>query len=315
VLIWIVGQGGLLGSAIAHTAKNLATINIFLADPISWDNSELARIEFSGLSERFAMEAGDAPWAIIWSAGHATVASSEDDTAKELEALTTLCESVKRNTPRGDGAFFLSSSAGGVYAGSQNPPFTIETEPAPLSAYGRLKLAQEDSARTQLSGICPVIIGRISNLYGPGQDLSKLQGLISALARAAVTRKPINMFVSLDTIRDYIYADDAAAQILGIVHDAAHSSSSAASSRTLILASGQPVSLGYLINLVHDVARIKVPVALGAHSSAAAQSRDLRLIPTVTDLREQMPSTPLAAGVKNVYLDVLQRVQRARSLS
>ena len=314
MLIWIVGQGGLLGSALARAADSDPNLTVFKADPISWGDTEIVANEFSRLAERFAAEAGDEPWGIIWAAGHATVSSSETDTAIELEALHSLCEAVQHTAPSGEGAFFLSSSAGGVYAGSQNPPFSVDSEPVPLSPYGRLKLAQEDSARGQLSGICPVIIGRISNLYGPGQDLTKLQGLISALARAAVTRKPINMFVSLDTIRDYIYIDDAASQILGIVKGAARTGAPSANA-TYVLASGQPVSLGYLINLVHDIARIKVPVALGAHSSAAAQSRDLRLIPTVTALHDQMTSTPLAAGVKNVYLDVLQRVQRASSLS
>ena len=314
MLIWIVGQGGLLGSALARAVDSDPNLTVFKADPISWGNAELVTHEFSRLAERFSAEASDEPWGIIWAAGHATVSSSETDTAIELDALNSLCEAVQHNTPAGNGSFFLSSSAGGVYAGSSNPPFSVDTEPVPLSAYGRLKLAQECSARNQLSGICPVVIGRISNLYGPGQDLTKLQGLISALARAAVTRKPINMFVSLDTIRDYIYIDDAASQIVGIMKNAARTGAPTANA-TFVVASGQPVSLGYLINLVHDIARIKVPVALGAHSSAAAQSRDLRLIPTVTDLHDQMPSTPLAAGVKNVYLDVLQRVQRASSLS
>jgi UDP-glucose 4-epimerase len=227
-----------------------------------------------------------------------------------LEALNSLCEAVQHKTPSGEGSFFLSSSAGGVYAGSQNPPFSVDSEPVPLSPYGRLKLAQEELAQERFSGTCPVLIGRISNLYGPGQDLSKLQGLISALTRAAVTRKSINMFVSLDTIRDYIYADDAAGQILHVVHDAVRSRSGA-SNATLILASGQPVSLGYLINLVQDVTRVKVPVALGAHASSAVQSRDLRLTPTRGPWRDQTLSTPISAGVKTVFLDVLERVQRS----
>ncbi len=310
MLIWIVGQGGLLGSALARAADSDPTLTVFDADPISWGNAELVAHEFSRLAERFSAEASDEPWGIIWAAGHATVSSSETDTGIELDALNSLCEVVQHNTPAGEGSFFLSSSAGGVYAGSSNPPFSVDTEPVPLSAYGRLKLAQEDSARNQLSGICPVVIGRMSNLYGPGQDLSKLQGLISALTRAAVTRKPINMFVSLDTIRDYIYVDDAAGQILHVVHDAVRTRS-AASNATLILASGQPVSLGYLINLVQNVTRVRVPVALGAHASSTVQSRDLRLTPTRGDWRDQTLSTPISAGVKKVFLDVLERVQRS----
>ena len=41
--------------------------------------------------------------------------------------------------PAGHG-FFLASSAGGVYAGSADPPFTEHTEPAPISPYGQAKL-------------------------------------------------------------------------------------------------------------------------------------------------------------------------------
>lgn len=309
MLIWIVGQGGLLGSAIARGAAEIPDFTIFTADPISWGSEKVVQEEFESMAARFALQAGDDPWAIIWAAGHATVSSSEAETAVELEALTSLCQSIRRNPPPGRGSFFLSSSAGGVYGGSLNPPFSIATEPAPLSPYGRLKISQEAAATRELSDICPVNIGRISNLYGPGQDLAKLQGLISALARAAVTRKPINMFVSLDTIRDYIYADDAARQILQISVDSSFSNVSNTGC-TYILASGQPVSLGYLINLVQDIARVKVPIALGAHASAAAQSRDLRLTPTQGAWRDQNPSTPISAGVKSVFLDVLERAQR-----
>jgi UDP-glucose 4-epimerase len=311
VLIWIVGQSGLLGSALARTSRSDSSFTLFTTEPISWGETELACIKLSSLSKQFALEADGDLWAIIWAAGHATVASSEEDTLSELHTLQSLCESVKRNPPRGRGAFFLSSSAGGVYAGSTNPPFSLETEPVPLSAYGRLKLAQEHTVRSELSGVCPVVIGRISNLYGPGQDLAKLQGLISALARAAVTRKPINIFVSLDTIRDYLYVNDAADQILRLVSDAA-ASASTGTDGTHILASGKPVSLGYLINLVQDIARVKVPVALGAHASAVAQSRDLRLVPSPMSAGTEFQTTPLSAGVKNVFLDVLQRAQEAR---
>ncbi len=312
MLIWIVGEGGLLGSALARTARNESSNSLFLAEPLPWGHVDSVRTQFERLAERFAAEAAHEPWAVVWAAGRATVASSAADAESELEALTSLCVALKNHTPSGRGAFFLSSSAGGVYAGSENPPFSIETVPAPLSAYGQLKLDQEAAAGRVLSDVCPVMIGRISNLYGPGQDLSKLQGLISALARSAVTRIPINMFVSLDTIRDYIYADDAAQQILHLVQRSIDGVSDEAVSR-FILASGQPVSLGYLVNLVQDIARVRIPVALGAHASAAAQSRDLRLLPTVNegDWKAGSPSTPLAAGVKNVFLDVLERVQRA----
>ncbi len=54
-----------------------------------------------------------------------------------------------------------------------------------------------------------MLIGRLSNLYGPGQSLSKPQGLISHVGRAALRREPVSIYVPLDTIRDYLFAADA----------------------------------------------------------------------------------------------------------
>ncbi len=174
----------------------------------------------------------------------------------------------------------------------------------PLSAYGELKLRQEQLAIDYLTGLVPVTIGRISNLYGPGQNLAKLQGLISRLALSAVTRQPINIFVPLDTIRDYVFADDAA---MAVIHAATRARLHQSEQPAIeVIASGQAATVGQLIRTMDQVARRKVPVALGMHPSAAAQAADLRMQPT----HKPETITPLPAGIKAVYLDILARVQR-----
>ena len=55
------------------------------------------------------------------------------------------------------------------------------------------------------------VLGRLANVYGPGQTLGKPQGLLSQLCLADATGRPLPVFVSMDTIRDYLYAGDAAA--------------------------------------------------------------------------------------------------------
>ena len=65
--------------------------------------------------------------------------------------------------------------------------------------------------------------------------------------------------------------------------------------------------------MMQDVAHTKIPVAYGNHSSASAQARDLRLVPTNAKQAETLVNTPLSAGVKNVYLDILNRYQLALS--
>ena len=102
-------------------------------------------------------------------------------------------------------------------AWSSSPPFTELHEARSISAYGDAKLAAERAAAefAARSGV-NVLTGRISNLYGPGQNLAKPQGLVSHICRAQLSGQPISVYVSLDTVRDYLYVDDAS----GLICDA-----------------------------------------------------------------------------------------------
>jgi len=305
LITWVIGAGGLLGSAIS---SEIETENLFPAQPVPWADPDAAELILQQDAHRFCQSAAGDEWAIIWVAGAATVAASPEQAAAELRMLEALALAVAANPPSGRGVFFLSSSAGGAYAGSNNPPFTNATEPISVSAYGDLKLAQEAASREILMGTCPVIIGRFSNIYGPGQNLDKMQGLISRLALAGATRQPINIFVSLDTIRDYIYVEDAARVALQWVHEVMRSQQPA-DATVAVIASGQPTALGQLIRLIEDIAKTKIPVALGSHASASAQVADLRLQPTLTATPLPHAPMPLPAGAKRVYLDVLERTR------
>ena len=299
--VWVVGAGGLLGKALSLELSQDSNFTVFSGQHIPWEDSPRTEAIFEQDFHELTRQAGANPWAVIWAAGRASTSTMKIETETELATFKSLVR-VMSNTNQ-QGAFFLTSSAGGVYAGSSDPPFSIETIPHPLSHYGELKLAQEEVAKEQLSKNCKVIIGRISNLFGPGQDVNKLQGLISQLIVSALTKKPIDIFVSLDTMRDYIYVDDAAKIIANLVIKESRAES------THIIASGQPVSLGYLIQLAQDISRTRIPIAIGAHASSAAQARDLRLTPTENPNNSN--ATTLPAGIKNVYLDILQRRQNA----
>jgi UDP-glucose 4-epimerase len=299
--VWVVGAGGLLGSALSRELNRNPHFTIFTGQEINWTDPDQIDLTFKQDFDELTLQAGTNPWAVIWAAGRASTASTKIDTETELASFTSLVEVISNTNHQG--TFFLASSAGGIYAGSSNPPFSIDTIPKPLSPYGELKLAQEKLAKEKLPNNCTVIIGRVSNLFGPGQDVNKLQGLISQLVVSALTKKPIDIFVSLDTLRDYIYVDDAAKIIANLVISESRTQS------THIIASGQPVSLGYLIQLAQDISRTRIPIAVRAHASSAAQARDLRLTPT--DNLVNSNATTLPAGIKNVYLDILQRRQNA----
>jgi len=76
-------------------------------------------------------------------------------------------------------------------------------------------LVTEWSQRNEASAL----IGRIANLYGPGQNISKPQGIISQICRSYLLGYPLSIYVSLDTLRDYIFAPDCAALVADALLD------------------------------------------------------------------------------------------------
>lgn len=299
MITWIIGSGGMLGSALARRSGSL-----YQPGPVPWGDPQAAQETLHRQARGLESAAQDGPWRVLWAAGAATTSSPQQETDAELRSLQGVISGLRSALPRGPGAFFLTSSAGGVYAGARGAPFTRATPPAPLSPYGHLKLAQEEMTADALGPLIPVIIGRVSNLYGPGQNLAKLQGLVSRLALAAVTRQPINIFVPLETIRDYIYCDDAARAVLTST-DAALEDGASPGVTIDIIASGRGATVGQLIRTMDEIAKRRVPVALGTHPSSQAQALDLRLRPTVVPA----DITPLPVGMKAVHDDILRRTQ------
>ena len=308
-LTWTIGAGGLIGSAIHAQAKNP-----FHASVIPWADSEAALRALALNLTDFKAQSASGPWTIIWAAGAATVASSESETSKETLVIKGFLELLRAEQPLGRGVFFLVSSAGGVFAGAKNPPFDETSKPNPISPYGYAKLANEQLAQEILIYTCQVVIGRFSNIYGPGQKLTKLQGLISRLALSAVTKVPINIFVPLSTVRDYIYVEDAVAAAhawINAAHAGADTSTRAQSNSAVkLIAAGQGTSIGQLIRITQDVSHRKVPIAMGSHPSSTVQAADLRFTPSIPP-GDTLPATSMPVGVKHVVDSILRQLQQS----
>ena len=232
------------------------------------------------------------------------MAATPEEGEQELATFERFIGALTNAQPKGQGSFTLVSSAGGVYAGSHSPPFTSASQARPISTYGNLKLAQEQAiAQLPQHGISTTIT-RVSNLYGPGQDLRKLQGVVSRLCWSGISKDEVNIFVPLDTLRDYIYVDDAAARIL---HWSKPESSMPHNDPIVrVVASGQPMGLGHVINTVQDVLHMRIPVSFGTHATASFQALDLRLIPDADAAITNLPITPFPAGVRRVFEGLLQ---------
>lgn len=303
MILWVIGAGGLFGSAIVRAAVRRGD-TVIQSTGVPWANPDETErrlhADFLKLQHLVHNNTDASPWGIVWAAGSATTASSPEACADELRAFTRYLTALRDwCAPLPIGRFFLTSSAGGIYAGSPNPPFTSSTPPQPLGDYGKLKLEQEEVCELLLSNRFRIVKGRVANLYGPGQDTTKLQGLISRLCLASITRETMTVFVPLDTLRDFIYVDDAAALALhwtDVAEPGAH---------VRVIASGEPTTLGHVITTTRDVVRTQIPIAYGIHASASVQAPDIRLVPDDDAVTRNMERTPLSAGVRLVYLDLL----------
>lgn len=298
-LIWTIGSGGLIGSAIDQQSQHP-----YIAQSINWQDNFLALSDLKeNLADFTAQSIRYDNWAIVWAAGAATTATTAERAWLELELFTKFLNELALTSTAKPGEFILISSAGGIYAGSSNPPFTEATVPAPIGIYGDLKLSQERTAEEILkSSQVGLSIARVSNAYGPGQDLKKLQGLISLLALSTIQREPINLFVPLSTVRDFIFTADLARMLQEMIYFP----NGPGEPRIKILASENGTSLAYLIKVCQNVFHRKIPIAMGSHPSSKVQAADLRFKSLVENCASQ-ESTALEVGIKVVYDDILHR--------
>jgi UDP-glucose 4-epimerase len=301
VKTWVVGAGGLVGSAVARATG----LRAFESVKVPWGTDRAAGVLGDEL-DRFADWVGDDDWGIVWAAGSGMMLTSQSALDLELELLESFCGRLPGRFPHGRGGFYLVSSAGGVYAGSAGPPFGLATPPRPLNAYGRMKLAQENLAIDTLSSRLPVSIGRLSNAYGPGQDLFKQQGLITQLAISALLNRPVTIFAPLPTLRDYIYVDDAAGFVSSDIQRMTRMDEPRVTRR--IVSSGRAASIAELIAIVERTSGRSFPVI---HRLADG--------PFFLDLRLQASGevgsaqgTPLEAGVGLVLQDLVRQLADGR---
>lgn len=290
-LAWVVGSGGLLGRALSRRARRIG-IDVFDASAVTWADPGLRARQLRANAERFSTLAAGRTAFVLWAAGNTSVASTTAETQSENGVLRDLISSVREITGPSSLAFFLASSAGGVYAGSTSPPFDSASDVAPISPYGESKLWQESYVQHELSAHARIKISRLSNLYGTA--LSNRRGLVTRLCNAALTREALNLFVPQDTLRDYCFADDAAELVWKDLL------SSSSGGRISVIGSGSAVTVAHVIHSVERVTHRRVPIALGVDPESARQPIDLRLTPDWTRTDPAFQPTTLEVGIKRV---------------
>lgn len=304
--VWVVGSGGLLGKGVVAELRR-RHIPV-LTSSIPWDLPEAAVAElWKGAAALQAASRGGG-WQIAWCAGAGVTGTTQAALDLELLVLRKALEGfaeILATSPEALGRIFLASSAGGVFAGSPNPPYTEQSPVAPLAPYGWAKLQAEEtvSAFAKATG-ARAFIGRVSNLYGPGQNLNKAQGLLSVFAKANVTRQPVTIYVSLDTLRDYLYVEDAARLVVSGLNRLSESDVSPGETVVKILASQRADTIGSIIGACRTVFKRRPLVVLGASPHSKVQAMDLRMRSTVWPELDRHMVTPLTTGLDATARDI-----------
>lgn len=290
-LVWVIGRGGLLGRAVSRSIGERTRWD----QPIRWDDADVDD-QLDSAAAAFVHAAADGPWSVIWCAGAGVIGTSPASLERETRSLERVLAGLRNSAP---GRFFLSSSAGGVYGGSTALPITETTEPAPLGEYGRNKLRQEAlvSEWSATTGHRSAI-GRIANLYGPDQSLSKQQGLISQICLSNILRHPITIYVPLDTIRDYMYADDCGKRVVALIRRL--DSQAAGSAVVKIIAAGRPISIAGVLAETSRVLRRKPMIGIASSPSSRFQGSTLVFESRVWPELDAAELTTLPVGVAHV---------------
>ena len=310
---WVIGGSGLLGSAV-QSALNVEKWEPRQYRRFSWDNPDALREQFQASVAEFLEAIPAGIWRIFWCAGAGVVGASEEKLKQETQNLSTFLEVlgnalVGRN--HSDGLFFLASSAGGLYAGSSESPATELTIPVPINSYGWAKLDQELLVHNFSNATnTPVFVGRIANLYGPGQNVKKPQGLISQICLSILQQRSCTIYVPLETSRDYLYSADAG-QIICRCCDILQSGSSLQTSLviTKIIASGHNSTISQIIGECRRVTKRPLRVASAVNKATKQQPKELRFQSLVLPNINARTGTSIPVGINSVFQALLTQVQ------
>ena len=303
--VWVIGRGGLLGNGVE---KQCRFDNIYSpTEKFAWSDSAQLQSQIAENCRQFSQIVSDSQWAIFWCAGKGTLSSTTEQMSEETRNFQEFLNSVEQNFALKllqNGLIFHASSAGGVYAGSENQPFTENTTPKPTTAYGVAKLNQEDLLRefSDRLGV-RVVVGRISNLYGANQDFSKNQGLISTICYSILRRQPLNLFVPLETSRNYVYVADASRVVVDAVKIALADTGPTRKFIKLVVAD-ENLTIGNIISIAKNVFRVRPLVTASSNAKTNKQPRSINFKSVALLDADSFCKTRISVGIKRVMADL-----------
>lgn len=161
---------------------------------------------------------------------------------RDFVQTVKLCGWLKNTNTK---MIFLSSG-GTVYGNQEIQPIKETAVPVPINHYGNVKLCIENTIRTfNFQNSTNILVARISNPYGPGQDYQKGVGFIDAALKCTLEHKPIEIWGDGENVRDYIYIDDVCEMLIALAEYDGDET-------TFNLSSGKGMSLNDIVSIIRN---------------------------------------------------------------
>jgi UDP-glucose 4-epimerase len=269
----ITGATGFIGKSLLYelVSRGERVIAVSrrpqLGEPNKLASWRLFPTDSAGWSE--ILETVSTVYHLAWSSLPRT--SNEDpisDAKENILSTLSLLEAVRRkNTCR----LVFASSGGTVYGVLQSVPASEKHRTHPRCAYGVSKLTIEKylALYHDLWGLDCIAL-RISNPYGPRQEVGRNFGAVATFATCVARGEPITIFGDGTITRDYIYIDDL---IEAIIAAGRHRGGPT----VLNVGSGVGRSLNDIVDILREKSKRKIDVNY-------LQARDLDVPVSVLDI-------------------------------
>jgi UDP-glucose 4-epimerase len=205
--IGIIGANGFIGSSLLeHFARLGMPCSAFSRRQLPEELSEFAAGEYMLEANNLDRQLRRLDYAIVCTGSMTPADNISPEQIHSAAQESLLIEKSIRNSKTG--IVFLSSG-GAVYGNTDNSPTKESTACAPISIYGKYKLALE----RQVHELClkyrkRLLITRLSNPYGPRQKSDKGQGLIARLKHCRTHNEIFTLWGDGLAVRDYIHIED-----------------------------------------------------------------------------------------------------------
>lgn len=235
----VIGADGFIGATLtsALAAHSIPFERIIRSTPIFRDDSLISSLRLARVIFYLAT-----------SVNPALAERYPDRVAADHDLFGALIAALRASGHRP--VVVLASTAGAMYDENVRPPYSERDPVRPTSVYGRAKLQMENTLFGARDAVEPIVL-RIASAYGPGQRTGTGQGVIGHWLEAAAVGKPLQVFGNQSVRRDYVHVADVADAFIRVYYSVGSNSSRLPA--VLNLASGCPVSLAELLEIVRGV--------------------------------------------------------------